>query len=109
MNFTFLNNEKSKKNDSKGFYESSRNFNRSSFSKMQGLEKVLQPGANIKSSIPTLLIVGENDLEVAKDANTKWAQESNSKLVIIGNSGHCANYENNQAFHESLINFLNQY
>jgi 3-oxoadipate enol-lactonase len=58
--------------------------------------------------VPTLLIFGEEDALIPKEAiNTLHNGIENSKLEIIPRAGHLSNLENSNAFNAALVEFLN--
>ena len=60
-------------------------------------------------SVPTLIIVGENDGVTPPDASRKLHEHiSGSRLVVIPEAGHLSNIEAPEAFNGALAEFLNQ-
>lgn len=60
-------------------------------------------------SVPTLIIVGENDGVTPPDASRKMHEHiAGSRLVVIPEAGHLSNIEAPEAFNGALAEFLNQ-
>ncbi len=91
------------------FYEMAKFFTRKSFLAMSGLDKVLKKREGITINYPILIMLGENDIELAKKASVKWHEyEPKSKYYLIENAGHCANMDNSNKFNELLMGFIQQ-
>lgn len=91
------------------FFESSKAFTRKSFLVMQGLEKVIQTRSIKKTPYPVLLLTGEHDLELAKQASVRWNQVAPECLYKeIKNAGHCANMDQPEEFNKVVSEFLEQ-
>lgn len=81
-------------------------FTRKSFAAMGGQNKLFIDKNEIVH-YPLLLIVGEFDLELAKNsAKILNKIEPNSTLKIIEDAGHCANIDNPKKFNRLLNDFL---
>lgn len=61
-----------------------------------------------KISVPTLVVVGENDAITPPEAARKLHEHiGGSRLVVIPNAGHISNMESPEAFNGALAEFLN--
>ncbi|MCK5130069.1 MAG: alpha/beta hydrolase [Clostridiales bacterium] len=90
-------------------YESTKRFQRSSFRVMQGMGKIFIRHDN-ESKIPLLLLCGESDLDIAKNALSTWhSNEPKSEYHQIKNAGHCINMDNPKAFNEIVARFVEKY
>ena len=90
------------------FYKSAQNFTRSSFKVMTGLGEIIQRRKNIRRNYPLLVMSGDHDLPIVLKVAENWkSEESGIDLRIIENAGHCANMDNDTAFNETLLEFLN--
>jgi len=76
---------------------------------MRGLQNVIKDRVGIKPSYPTLILVGESDIELSKKMAKEWyAQINNSEYFMIENAGHCANIDNPNKFNELVNDFIKQ-
>jgi pimeloyl-ACP methyl ester carboxylesterase len=57
-----------------------------------------------KINVPTLVIVGENDVPYVPAARYMSKAIENSQYVIIPNAGHASNIENETFFNEAVLN-----
>ena len=90
-------------------HKSTKGFTRSAFRVMQGVSKLFIQSDKL-SEIPILLICGDNDLEISKDALKTWYEtEPNSEFNIIKNAGHCANMDNSKDFNRIVLNFIEKH
>jgi pimeloyl-ACP methyl ester carboxylesterase len=87
------------------FREGTEKFKRSSFKSMNGMNKFFTP-KEVPFNHPTLLMVGEYDLELAKDVALVLSGEVNTTYKLIKNAGHCANIDNHIDFNKELLLFL---
>jgi len=89
------------------FYESSLLYKRRSFMLMQGLQYIIKDREKGKQAIPTLLLTGEYDIDLAKKMANDWHSKiKNGEHKIIKNAGHCANLDNPSEFNNILLEFL---
>jgi len=89
------------------FYEMVKCFNRKSFMYMSGMKNVIKRRENIKIECPLLILVGDNDIELAKRAALIFHESvPSSQYHIIQNAGHCANMDNAEIFNAVLLGFL---
>lgn len=95
------------KNEQAHIYESSKNFSRSSFSVMRGMDGLIASRPNIEYPYPLLILAGEKDIPPAVTAAKSWHQDiPTSQFEIIQNAGHCANLDNALEFNKRLMSFL---
>jgi 3-oxoadipate enol-lactonase len=60
-----------------------------------------------KISVPTLILVGEQDKTTPPELSEKMHQLiPNSELQIVSNAAHLSNLENPEEFNSHLLNFL---
>jgi 3-oxoadipate enol-lactonase len=60
-----------------------------------------------KISVPTLILVGEQDKTTPPELSEKTHQLiPNSELQIVSNAAHLSNLENSEEFNSNLLNFL---
>ena len=91
------------------FYEMAKLFTRKSFYTMSGLSNVLQKRDGISLSYPLLIVTGDQDFELARNAALQWnLSEPKSQYRVIENAGHCANMDNADQFNEVLKEFIDQ-
>ena len=89
------------------FYQSAKRFTRKSFTVMSGLDKLVANRPDVQRELPLLLLVGENDLEVAINSTKQWCKDDPAaQMFIIENAGHCANMDNADKFNEIMMRFL---
>ena len=95
------------KNEQVHIYESSKNFSRSSFSVMTGMDGLIASRLNIEYPYPLLILAGEKDITLAITSAQSWHQDiPTNQFEIIQNAGHCANLDNALEFNKRLKNFL---
>lgn len=88
-------------------YKMAKAFKRKSFKYLPGLGNVLKERANVTLACPTLILVGENDLDLAKEAAKQLHENTpNSRFKTIANAGHCANLDMSDNFNIILKNFI---
>jgi pimeloyl-ACP methyl ester carboxylesterase len=91
------------------FYKMALLFTRKSFMIMSGLSNVLKVRADIKRNYPFMILVGDNDIELAKRMSTDWHKsEPTSRYFLIKGAGHCANMDNSDDFNRYLFDFIKQ-
>jgi pimeloyl-ACP methyl ester carboxylesterase len=89
------------------FYESAQGFSRKSFSVMSSLEKLIEERPLPNRVYPLLILVGEEDNELAKRMAKSWyIKEPQSKFYCIEKAGHCANMDNPGIFNEIVYNTI---
>jgi pimeloyl-ACP methyl ester carboxylesterase len=89
------------------FRQGADKFKRKSFIAMQGMSK-LMIDVEEEMTYPMLIVVGENDLELAVNASKRLHEiEPRSQLAIIEGSGHCANIDSFKLFNDVLRKYLN--
>lgn len=91
------------------FYESASLFTRKSFTVMSGLDSIIQERTGVQRNYPLLILVGENDLELAVKLAKQWhGDEPGSEFRVIEQAGHCANMDNADVFNDMLMSFIKQ-
>lgn len=91
------------------FYETTSHYKRKSFMVMQGLQNVIKDRLSIKPQYPTLMLIGEFDIELSKKMAKEWHSEiDNSKYFIIENAGHCANLDKPLEFNKIVKEFIEE-
>ena len=91
------------------FYETTSHYERKSFMIMQGLQNMIKDRNNSKPKYPTLMLIGEFDIELSKRMAKKWHSELyNSQYFMIKNAGHCANIDKPLEFNEIVIEFIEE-
>ena len=89
------------------FYETTSHYERKSFMVMQGLQNVIKDRVSIKPEYPTLMLVGEFDIELSKKMAKEWNSEiKNSNYYLIENAGHCANLDKPLEFNKIVNEFI---
>ncbi len=89
------------------FYEMAGHFTRKSFMVMSGLGDVIKQRVNIKREYPLLILCGDKDLDLAKQAGRKWHDsDPQSSYYLIKNAGHCANMDNPDEFNDVVMKFI---
>lgn len=89
------------------FYKTASHYERKSFMVMQGLQNVIKERKSINPQYPTLILIGEFDIELAKKMAKEWYSEiENSKYFMIENAGHCANIDKPLRFNKIVIEFI---
>ena len=74
---------------------------------MQGLQNVIKERKSINPQYPTLILIGEFDIELAKKMAKKWHSAiENNKYFMIENAGHCANIDKPLRFNKIVIEFI---
>jgi pimeloyl-ACP methyl ester carboxylesterase len=57
--------------------------------------------------VPTLVISGAHDNEVARANSRNWAEGiANAKLVLFDNAGHLVNIDQVEEFNQTVLEFL---
>ncbi|WP_426452905.1 alpha/beta fold hydrolase [Paenibacillus sp. S-38] len=89
------------------YYEMACAFSRRSFRVMSGLRHLPGIAAGKVSAVPLLLVCGDRDLPLVKEASIRWQErEPQSTYVELEDAGHCANMDRPEAFNEVLAAFL---
>ena len=89
------------------FYESTKGFTRKSFMIMSGASKFISEKTDTIRSYPLLILVGDNDIEIAKKMSEQWHnEEKQSEFHSIENAGHCANMDNSEMFNTVIYDFI---
>lgn len=74
---------------------------------MSGLEKLVQERQQVLQLYPLLILVGENDLNMAVRFSENWHRdEPESQLRILEKAGHCANMDHASLFNTVLLEFM---
>ncbi|MBK8806835.1 MAG: alpha/beta hydrolase [Bacteroidales bacterium] len=95
--------------EQKRFYKMAQLFTRKSFMIMSGLGNVLKVRADIKRNYPIMIMVGDNDIELAKRMSIDWHKsEPTSRYILLKRAGHCANMDNSDDFNRNLFEFIKQ-
>lgn len=91
------------------FYLTTDRYERKSFLTMQGLKNIVQ-NRDVQQSFPLLILVGEYDIDVAKDMAKAWHNEiKHSEFYTIQNAGHCANIDEPLQFNKIVKTFLEKH
>lgn len=91
------------------FYETTSHHERKSFMVMSGLQNVVKNRGSIKTDYPTLIMVGEFDIELAKKMTKKWCSDlENYEYYLIENAGHCANIDRPHIFNKKVKEFIDK-
>jgi pimeloyl-ACP methyl ester carboxylesterase len=61
-----------------------------------------------KISVPTLIIVGENDTPFLAGTDYMANKIPNARKVVIPNAGHAANIDQPEAFNQAVLEFLDE-
>lgn len=89
------------------FYQTTRHYERKSFMVMQGLQNIIADRSPINLPFPTLIMVGESDIELSQKMARDWhSTNENSQFLIIKDAGHSANIDQPQTFNEALKTFI---
>jgi pimeloyl-ACP methyl ester carboxylesterase len=89
------------------FYEASKSFTRKSLPVMTTVNKIVRKRDSVAHRYPTLILVGEKDVDMAKRAAERWHNTcTNSLFVQIEHAGHCANMDNAARFNGITMEFL---
>lgn len=89
------------------FYETTGHYERKSFMVMQGLQNVIKDRKNIKPKYPTLMLIGEFDIELSKKMAKEWHNDiESSEYLMIENAGHCANIDKPLEFNKIVMEFI---
>lgn len=89
------------------FYETTGHYERKSFMVMQGLQNVIKDRKNIKPKYPTLMLIGEFDIELSKKMAKEWHNDiESSEYLMIEDAGHCANIDKPLEFNKIVIEFI---
>jgi 3-oxoadipate enol-lactonase len=74
----------------------------------EALKKLNYLGRLAEISIPTLFVVGSNDMGAPPDVMRAMAgQVKNAQFVVVEGSAHLPNVDNPSGFHEAVRSFLN--
>jgi len=88
-------------------YASSKGFTRKSLIVMSGMGNIIAEREKTPRPYPLLILVGEKDIEPAKEASRQWHEEEpESDFQIIENAGHLANMDNPELFNKILSNSI---
>ncbi len=87
------------------FTKGADKFTRKSFLSMNGMDKIMRDTEE-KVIYPLLLIVGEHDIDLAKDAVDRLSKIEECETVTIADAGHYANIDNPDAFNKTLESFV---
>jgi pimeloyl-ACP methyl ester carboxylesterase len=88
-------------------YEMATCFNRKSFMFISGMRNVVKLRENIIIACPLLIMVGDSDLELAKQMALKFLKSiPESKFKVIVNAGHFANMDQPEMFNSFLDEFI---
>jgi len=91
------------------FYETTGHYERKSFMVMQGLQNVIKDRKSIKTKYPTLMLIGEFDIELSKKMAKEWHNDiESSEYLMIEDAGHCANIDKPIEFNRVLMEFINR-
>jgi 3-oxoadipate enol-lactonase len=74
-------------------------FRLADFLAMRGMDKVLDLERTDVLRCPLLIVVGEHDLPVVREASARWHAAVDSRLVVLEGAGHCANLDDAEGFH----------
>jgi 3-oxoadipate enol-lactonase len=89
------------------FYETTGHYERKSFMVMQGLQNVIKDRKNIKPKYPTLMLIGEFDIELSKKMAKEWHNDiESSEYLMIEDAGHCANIDKPLEFNKIVMEFI---
>lgn len=92
------------------FYETTLHFQRKSFMVMQGLQNIIKDRDNIVINYPTLVLVGDEDIPLAKKMAKQWHRElENSEYNEITGAGHCANIDQPLQFNQRIESFFSRH
>lgn len=87
------------------FRTGAEQFKRSSFTAMQGMDRIFRDTEE-PVDYPLLIICGEHDLELARDAGKRLEKlEQNARYAEINKAGHCANIDNPSEFNRLISEF----
>lgn len=88
-------------------YEMATCFTRKSFMYLSGMRNVVKLRENIIIACPLLIMVGDSDLELAKQMALKFHQSKpESEYQVIMNAGHLANMDQAEMFNTVLDEFI---
>lgn len=74
---------------------------------MQGLQNIIADRSPINLPFPTLIMVGESDIELSQKMARDWhSTNEDSQFLIIKDAGHSANIDQPQTFNEALKTFI---
>ena len=89
------------------FYETTSHYERKSFMVMQGLQNVIKDRKSINPQYPTLILIGEFDIDLSIKMAKEWHSEiENSKYYLIEGAGHCANLDKPLEFNQIVNEFI---
>lgn len=88
------------------FHKSASLFTRKSFMVMRGFENIIKD-REFAPTYPTLILVGDHDIEFAKQLSQTWhADFPSNKYQLIDGAGHCANMDLPDVFNDVVGEFL---
>lgn len=91
------------------FYKTTSHYERKSFMVMQGLQNIVKVRKNIEINYPTLIMVGNFDIELATKMAKDWHLNiENSEYYVIKNAGHCANMDEPLVFNQKVKEFIDK-
>lgn len=89
------------------FYETAKHFTRRSFKVMAGVKHIVKNRKSSQQVIPTLILTGEHDIDLAKKMAKSWhSYHTNSQYFCIENAGHCANMDKPKIFNKIVADFI---
>ncbi|MDR1202737.1 MAG: alpha/beta hydrolase [Tannerellaceae bacterium] len=89
------------------YYQMAQQFIRKSFVGMTGLNKIICERKDILCNYSLLILCGELDIDLAKNAALLWHQNTpGSKFQLIPDAGHTANMDNPTFFNQLVLDFL---
>lgn len=89
------------------FYTTTSEYERKSFMSMQGFQHIIKDREIAPAPYPTLIAVGQNDIELAIRMNKQWHDDvSNTEHILINKAGHCANIDCPEAFNTIALDFI---
>lgn len=75
---------------------------------MPGMSKIVQYQDYTPHHYPLLIMVGDQDTELAKEISGQWHDDDPQSLFLtIENAGHCANMDNAEMFNSIYYEFVN--
>lgn len=91
------------------FYETTSHYERKSFMVMQGLQNVIKDRKSIKPQYPTMILIGEFDIDLSIKMAKEWhSRIDNSQYFMIENAGHCANIDKPLEFNRIIEEFIEE-
>lgn len=92
------------------FFHSTSYFTRRSFGVMQGLNSIIKERSHNQANYPSLILTGENDLEISRRIAKEWHNQiENSKFQIIKDAGHCAHIDQPIIFNNIVDEFISEF